>query len=282
MSNNADVFEESIADISFIEKAEHSCNDLEDSINQCVLLFAKSMEQLKNKKKPIPSFTINETPKKITHQKIPVKSSMKKNTLKPIKSILKSSKEKINEMKNRITNIFEEENDIISNIVEINEKNQSEVNRTYLTSQRNFEDNLDQLYEEKISMLNQINKEYNEEIYKIDKYCYEERIDNINIKEPTINDIILEEIKRDKEKAIKQCESLFDFKKRNLFREYKAIREQYEDYTIDDRSVLYQSELFDNIKEKLNEVVSPEKKTVRIRLSGNKILNDFKKISIKG
>ena len=282
MSNNADVFEKSIADISFIEKAEHSCNDLEDSINQCVLLFAKSMEKLKNKKKPISSFTINETPEKITHQKIPVKSSLKKNSLKPIKSILKSSKEKINEMKNRITNIFQEENDIISNIVEINEKNQSEVNRTYLSAQRNFEDNLEQLYEDKISMLNQINKEYNEEIYKIDKYCYEERIDNISIKEPTINDIILEEIKRDKEKAIKQCENLFDFKKRNLFREYKAIREQYEDYTIDDRSVLYQSELFDNIKEKLNEVVSPEKKTVRIRLSGNKILNDLKKISIKG
>ena len=44
MSNTADVFEESINDISFIEKAKHSCNDLEDSINQCVVLFAKSME----------------------------------------------------------------------------------------------------------------------------------------------------------------------------------------------------------------------------------------------
>ena len=281
MSNNTDVFEESINDISFIEKAKHSCNDLEDSINQCVLLFAKSMEQLKNKNRPISSFTLNETPKKNTHQKMPLKNSKKKNSLKSIKSILKSSKEKINEMKNRITNIFEEENDIISNIVEINEKNQSEVRRYYLTAQRNFENNLDLLYEEKISMLNQINKEYNEEIYKIGNYCYEERI-NSNIKEPTINDILLEEIKRDKERAIKQCESLFDFKKRNLFREYKAIREQYEDYTIDDRSVLYQSELFDNLKERLSEVVSPEKKTVRIRLSGNKIINDFKKISIKG
>ena len=84
MSNTADVFEESINDISFIEKAKHSCNDLEDSINQCVLLFAKSMEQLKNKNRPISSFTLNETPKKNTHQKMPLKSSKKKNSLKKL------------------------------------------------------------------------------------------------------------------------------------------------------------------------------------------------------
>lgn len=282
MSNNADVLEESIADISFIEKAEHSCNDLEDSINQCVILFTKSLEQIKNKNKPISAFTINETPKKINTPKVQIKSSFKKNKPKQIKSILKTSKQKINEMKTKITNIFKSQSDIITNIAEINEKNQKEVNDNYITAQRKFENKLDELYEEKITQLNQINKEYNEEIYKIGNYCYEERMNNKIIKQPTINDIILEEIKRDKDKEIKECESQFEKKKQNLFREYKATAEQYEEYTIDDRSVLYQSELFDNLKEKLNEVVSPEKKTVRIRLSGNKILNEFKKISIKG
>jgi hypothetical protein len=45
------------------------------------------------------------------------------------------------------------------------------------------------------------------------------------------------------------------------------MSEQKEDFSIDDRSIIYRNELFENLKNKINEVVNPtNKKKVCISL----------------
>ena len=46
-----------------------------------------------------------------------------------------------------------------------------------------------------------------------------------------------------------------------------------DDFTLDDRSVIYRNELFENLKDRINEVVQPEKR-VSIKLALN--VDNFK------
>lgn len=274
MSN---VLEQSIEGISFIEKAEHSCNDLEESINQCVLMFSKSSQKNNNRKNITTTpFEISETPEKkksstTIHKPGSKQSSLKKT--KPIKSILKTSKEKINEMKDKITKIFEDNTEIIDNITKINEKNQKDLNNAYALAQKEFENKMDKLYEDKIKRIRAINEEYDSEIFRLTKYCNDEKKDKKVYKDPSINEIILKQIKQDKEDELKKCESIFIVKKRDLFLDFKAMGDNCDDFTLDDRSVIYRNELFENLKDRINEVVQPEKR-VSIKLALN--VDNFK------
>ena len=287
MSNN--VLEQSIEGISFIEKAEHGCTDLEESINQCVLLFSKSAKKETVKRNIFTTpFEITETPEKRTSNahlksgnKDSSKNSKKQTQPKQIKSILKTSKEKINEMKNKIYKIFEDNTQMINNITEINEKNQKELNDIFLSAQKVFEKKMDKLYEEKIKKISQINNEYDCEIFKLLKYCSEEKTNSKTIsQDQSINELILEAVKKDREKEIKKIENEFTKRKRDIFLDFKAKADQFEEFTIDDRSVIYRNELFENLKDRINEVVSPEKKRVSIKLSGDEIIKQLQNSTI--
>ena len=51
---------------------------------------------------------------------------------------------------------------------------------------------------------------------------------------------------------------------------YKCASEQKDDFTLDDRSVIYKNELFENLKNKINEVIYPkDKQKVSIALENN-------------
>ena len=96
----------------------------------------------------------------------------------------------------------------------------------------------------------------------------------------SINELLLEAVKKDKEKEIKKIENEFTKRKRDIFLDFKAKADQFEEFTIDDRSVIYRNELFENLKDRINEVVSPEKKRVSIKLSGDEIIKQLQNSTI--
>jgi hypothetical protein len=70
---------------------------------------------------------------------------------------------------------------------------------------------------------------------------------------------------KDKQKEIEKCEEGFKNKKRDVIMYYKQMTECGNDFSLNDRSVIYRNELFENIKEKVNDIVCPEKKNIGIK-----------------
>ena len=201
-------------------------------------------EEKKNEKNIIPEN--NENSKK----KVPKKR----------KSNLKCSKEKLNEMKDKILQIFNDNTDMIQNASIIQDKNDKELNNEIMISQQNYEDLLDKLYEEKMEKLLEIDDKYNNELFELKDY-----IDD-DTKNKTINGSnlhlksIYESVKQDKEKEIELVEKDFEKKKKELNEQFAGMSELKEDFSIDDRSIIYRNELFENLKNKINEVVNPPNK----------------------
>lgn len=263
MTNNPTTFlDQGIEGISFIEKDEHSIHDLEESINQCVVMFNNNY------------IDANQQEHKLLPRKQHLHVQSDRNS-KPVRSILKTSKEKINEMKAKISQIFEDNTQLMQNIADINLKNLKEVNETFSQAQKIFDENMNNLYQEKLNALNVICGRYDNEIFKIRKYIEEEDEisrnsvsncnSNNNNSEKSINKLILESIMKDKQKEIEKCEEGFKNKKRDVIMYYKQMTECGNDFSLNDRSVIYRNELFENIKEKVNEVVCPEKKNIGIK-----------------
>ena len=175
------------------------------------------------------------------------------------KSNLKCSKDKLNEMKDKILQIFNDNTDMIQNASIIQDKNDKELNNEIMISQQNYEDLLDKLYEEKMEKLLEIDDKYNNELFELKDY-----IDD-DTKNKTINGSnlhlknIYESVKQDKEKEIELIEKDFEKKKKELNEQFE-MSEQKEDFSIDDRSIIYRNELFENLKNKINEVVNPTNK----------------------
>ena len=99
--------------------------------------------------------------------------------------------------------------EIAGDITKINEKNQKDLNNAYALAQKEFENKMDKLYEDKIKQIRAINEEYDSEIFRLTKYCNDEKKDKKVYKDPSINEIILKQIKQDKEDELKKCESIF-------------------------------------------------------------------------
>ena len=191
----------------------------------------------------------------------------KKKVPKKIKSNLKCSKDKLNEMKDKILQIFNDNTDMIQNASIIQDKNDKELNDEIMNSQQNYEDLLDKLYEQKMEKLLEIDDKYNNELFELKDY-----IDD-DTKNKTINGSnlhlknIYESVKQDKEKEIELVEKDFEKKNKELNEQFAGMSELKEDFSIDYRSIIYRNELFENLKNKINEVENqPNKKKVSILL----------------
>ena len=99
--------------------------------------------------------------------------SQKKSNVK--KSVLKSSKSKIEEHKKKIFKIIED-NLILSKIKTLQAKNDLMFYNSSNEAQNNFEENIDKLFKEKMDKLNEINKKYDTEIYELKQDIDEEDI----------------------------------------------------------------------------------------------------------
>ena len=246
------ILEQNLQNISVIKKDEHNPTDLEESINQCLL-------NLNNDGKKINEKNDNQKPK--------IHSQHKKN-ISP-KSNNHTQKEKILEIKDKITQIFNDNINVIQNVSVVQEKNDKELNKTIMDAQTTFEEEIDKLYNEKIIKLKEIEKKYQIDLFDLKNYSDEE-IKWKKENQKAILKFIYDSVKEDKENEIKEIENDFQKKKKIITDKYKNASEQKEDFTLDDRSVIYKNELFENLKNKINEVIYPnDKQKVSIALENN-------------
>ena len=246
------ILEQNLQNISVIKKDEHNPTDLEESINKCLLNF-------NNDGKKINENNDNQKPK--------IHSQHKKN-ISP-KSNNHTQKEKILEIKEKITQIFNDNINVIQNVSVVQEKNDKELNKTIMDAQTTFEEEIDKLYNEKIIKLKEIEKKYQIDLFDLKNYSDEE-IKWKKENQKAILKFIYDSVKEDKENEIKEIENDFQKKKKIITDKYKNASEQKEDFTLDDRSVIYKNELFENLKNKINEVIYPnDKQKVSIALENN-------------
>ena len=246
------ILEQNLQNISVIKKDEHNPTDLEESINQCLL-------NLNNDGKKINEKNDNQKPK--------IHSQHKKN-ISP-KSNNHTQKEKILEIKEKITQIFNDNINVIQNVSVVQEKNDKELNKTIMDAQTTFEEEIDKLYNEKIIKLKEIEKKYQIDLFDLKNYSDDE-IKWKKENQKAILKFIYDSVKEDKENEIKEIENDFQKKKKIITDKYKNASEQKEDFTLDDRSVIYKNELFENLKNKINEVIYPnDKQKVSIALENN-------------
>ena len=248
--------EQNLQDISVIKKEEHNPTDLEESINQCILNLNNDGE-----KKGIQKNN-NQKPKTPTQQKKSISTKPNNQT----------QKEKILEIKDKITQIFNDNINVIQNVSIVQEKNDKELNKTIMDAQTTFEEEIDKLYNEKIIKLKEIEKKYQIDLFDLKNYSDEE-IKWKKENQKAILKFIYDSVKEDKENEIKEIENDFQKKKKIITDKYKNASEQKEDFTLDDRSVIYKNELFENLKNKINDVINPiDKQRLTLENHQNNIL----------
>ena len=253
---NQNNLEQNLQDISVIKKEEHNPTDLEESINQCILNLNHEGE------KKLPHKNNNQKPKNIPQKKIS----------KPT-----NQKEKILEIKEKIISIFNDNTNVIQNVSIVQEKNDNELNKIIMEAQMDFENQIDKLYDEKIIKLNEIKEQYEIDLFDLNNYN-EEELKYLKENEKPVLKFIYDSVKADKEKKIKEIEDDFQKKKKIITDKYKCASEQKEDFSLDDRSVIYKNELFENLKNKINDVINPiDKQRLSMALENNNRQNNILK-----
>ena len=161
---------------------------------------------------------------------------------------------------------------IIQNVSVVQEKNDKELNKTIMDAQTTFEEEIDKLYNEKIIKLKEIEKKYQIDLFDLKNYSDDE-IKWKKENQKAILKFIYDSVKEDKENEIKEIENDFQKKKKIITDKYKNASEQKEDFTLDDRSVIYKNELFENLKNKINDVINPiDKQRLTLENHQNNIL----------
>ena len=239
ISNN-NTLEQSIEGLSTIQKDEQNDTELEEYINKC--LNTISLKKKKNK------------------------------------SILKSSKSNISKMKKEILAIFKDNSELIKYFSLIQERNDKDLQNSILNANKIFEDEIDELYKWKLNEINKINKDFNDDLFEMKDLSEEEnRFKLSNNHNNIFSDksditILYNEIKNDKEKELEKLEKEFNKKKKIIINKFKEVNEQNDDFSLNDRSIIYKNEIFETIKDKIKEIINPnEKKKVCMKLERNEV-----------
>ena len=181
--------------------------------------------------------------------------SQKKSNVK--KSVLKSSKSKIEEHKKKIFKIIED-NLILSKIKTLQAKNDLMFYNSSNEAQNNFEENIDKLFKEKMDKLNEINKKYDNEIYELKQDIEEEEIIKKNEEEKEESDsslkLIYDNLLEDKKKEIEKLEKEYDTKLNRIKENYK---DNFELEELDERSIIYKNEIIGNLRTKIEDIINP-------------------------
>jgi hypothetical protein len=180
------------------------------------------------------------------------------------KSVLKSSKLKIEEHKKKIFKIIED-NLILTKIKTLQAKNDLMFYNSSNEAQNTFEENIDKLFKEKMDKLNEINKKYDNEIYELKQDIDEEDIikndenknkDNDEEKEGFDSSLklIYENLLEDKKNEIEKLEKEYEIKLNRIKDNYK---DNFELEELDERSIIYKNEMFGNLKTQIEDVLKP-------------------------
>jgi len=175
------------------------------------------------------------------------------------KSVLKSSKTRIEEMKKKIYKIIED-NIIFSKIKTAQNKNDLIFSNASSEAQITYEENIESLFKEKMEKINEINDKYNSEMYELQQDIEEEDIIKKNSKDNNKNNInsslklIYDNLLEDKNKEIDNLEKEYNLKLNKIKENYKNNFELEE---IDERSIIYRNEIIGNIKIQIEDVINP-------------------------
>jgi len=176
------------------------------------------------------------------------------------KSVLKSSKTKIEEYKKKIYKIIED-NLMLTKIKTLQAKNDLMFYNSANEAQNNFEETLEKLFKEKMDNFNEINKKYDNEIYELKQDIEEEDIikKNENDKEEKGNvnsslKLIYENLLEDKKKEIEKLEKEYDIKIKRAKENYK---ENFESEELDEKSIIYRNELIGNLRTQIEDIIKP-------------------------
>ena len=192
-------------------------------------------------------------------------SIQKKSKMK--KSILKSSKSKIEENKKKIYKIIED-NLLLTKIKMLRDKNDLMFYNSANEAQNNFEDNMEKLFKEKMDKINEINKKYDTEIYELKQDIEEEDIikkNNNNTKSNDNNEenndidsslkLIYDNLLDDKKKEIENIEKEYNIK---LNRTKDNYLENFESEELDERSIIYKNEMIGNLRTQIEDIINPQ------------------------
>jgi len=180
------------------------------------------------------------------------------------KSVLKSSKAKIEENKKKIYKIIED-NLLLNKIKTLQAKNDLMFFNSANEAQNNFEEQIEKLFKEKMEKINEINKKYDTEIYELKQDIEEEDIikkdeknnDNNSEQKNNINSslkLIYDNLIEDKNKEIEKLEKEYDIK---LNRTKDNYKDNFESEEIDERSIIYQNEILGNLRTKIEDIIKP-------------------------
>lgn len=192
-------------------------------------------------------------------------SIQKKSKMK--KSILKSSKSKIEENKKKIYKIIED-NLLLTKIKMLRDKNDLMFYNSANEAQNNFEDNMEKLFKEKMDKINEINKKYDTEIYELKQDIEEEDIIKKNNNNTKSNDndeekndidsslkLIYDNLLDDKKKEIENIEKEYNIK---LNRTKDNYLENFESEELDERSIIYKNEMIGNLRTQIEDIINPQ------------------------
>ena len=209
-----------------------------------------------------------------------------KNQKKVVKSILKSSKTKVEQKKNIIKQIIED-NLTLNRILSIQAKNDLILNDILNEAQISYENKLDNLFNEKMKKLNDINKKYDEDIFELKSEVEEteEKIkkgkENVNINLGNLDgrtgvgfklgdcgiNKVYRKLVEDKNREINEIEKEYDNKYNSL---YNNFIQNFEFEDLEERNMIYRNQLFEIIKTKINDIVNPiNNKSVNFKLDSN-------------
>jgi hypothetical protein len=191
-------------------------------------------------------------------------SIQKKSKMK--KSVLKSSKSKIEENKKKIYKIIED-NLLLTKIKMLRDKNDLMFYNSANEAQNNFEDNMEKLFKEKMDKINEINKKYDTEIYELKQDIEEEDIIKKNNNNTKNNDndeekndidsslkLIYDNLLDDKKKEIENIEKEYNIK---LNRTKDNYLENFESEELDERSIIYKNEMIGNLRTQIEDIINP-------------------------
>ena len=136
----------------------------------------------------------------------------------------------------------------MSKIKTLQAKNDLMFNNSAIEAQNNFEENLDKLFKEKMDKLNEINKKYDNELYRLRGY-----IDYSN--KENINNIIYDSVLKDKNEELNKIEKEFFYKKDYALSSYKERGE-----TLKDIFKIEISQCLNNIKKEISSQLKDLKK----------------------
>ena len=247
MEYNFETINDSIKDISVIEKDVQDF-DLESSIAKCILELNNEIKPKNNLLKK--SKTVRTLNVKNNHIKT-IDNNIKLNSLslKRKKSIL--SKEKIEKIKKKILQIFQDNSNFINQIKENQYEKDKKLEESLNNARQIYEEEIDQLYNDKINKINEINKKYNTDLFELEDFVKEEIKENENIHSNLKQ--ILDSVKNDKQSEIDKINNDFNIKKQIIYKKYCV--NIHNNYNLKEKLITYKNE-FENLKKRILGVIT--------------------------